>query len=116
MSEIVSRPATETYRKNWDRTFHEEHTGVPKHREDAGPLTWTGCEAALVGVLDCADGVKRAVYERNALVQVFIDQGMEPDDADEWVSVNIEGAYIGKATPLIVEWNWAGPPITRKAD
>jgi hypothetical protein len=73
---------------------------------DVKALTWDDCDAARLGYLACPDGRMRAVYERNALVQVFIDQGMSEEDADEWVSFNIEGAYIGPHTPLIVDWRW----------
>lgn len=132
---IRSRPATDEYRVGYDRVFAIRETYRPPPAEPTveiavgdeggwrstakgardGPLAWDGCEAALVGVLDCIDGVKRCVYERNALVEVFMNGGMEEDEAEEWVSFNIEGAYIGAATPLIVDWRWATSPITRPA-
>jgi hypothetical protein len=112
---IRTHPSNPAYSAGYDRIFRmvdSQGQRTESRLREEGPRTWSGCEAALVGYLDCADGVRRAVYERNALVQVFIDQGMDRDDADEWVSVNIAGAYIGRDTPLLVEWNWATDPIT----
>lgn len=102
---IRSQPATPAYLAGWDRTFGGGEA-APASTAPAGAITWDGCDAALVGFCPCADGVTRAVYDRERLVQVFQDQGMTEEDAEEWVQFNIEGAYVGAATPLLVEWRW----------
>jgi len=61
-------------------------------------VLWDGCDEAIIGV---SNG--RVVYGRGALVAVFVAQGMTEEEADEWVGYNIEGAYFGELTPLIVQ-------------
>lgn len=43
------------------------------------------------------------VYDRRKLIQAFMDQGMTSEEASEWISFNIEGAYVGETTPIIME-------------
>jgi hypothetical protein len=62
-----------------------------------GAIFWNECDAAIVGVCD-----GRVVYEWASLVQVFVAQGMTEEEAEEWVSFNIAGAYLGKGTPLLM--------------
>ena len=56
-----------------------------------------GCEAAIIGHVDTGQGAE-AVYEYNALVQVFVDQGMAWSVAQEWVDFNI----VGTTPPFIL--------------
>lgn len=76
----------------------EERLDWAVERADPDAVKWNGCDAAIIGV---ADG--RIVYSRDALVDVFIAQEMTEEEADEWVSFNIEGAYVGEFTPFIVQ-------------
>jgi len=64
--------------------------------EDA--ILWNDCDDAIIGV----SGGK-VVYGRDALIAVFVAQGMTEEDAEDWVGYNIEGAYVGELTPLIVQ-------------
>ena len=60
---------------------------------------------------DCDEAMKRdsynqqlVVYDRDKLVKNFMKKdGMTFEEAEEWVSYNIESAYIGETTPLILE-------------
>ena len=61
-------------------------------------ILWNDCDDAIIGV---SEG--KVVYGRDALIAVFVAQGMTEDEADEWVGYNIEGAYVGELTPLIVQ-------------
>jgi hypothetical protein len=61
-------------------------------------ILWNDCDDAIIGV----SGGK-VVYGRDALIAVFVAQGMTEEEADEWVGYNIEGAYVGELTPLIVQ-------------
>lgn len=64
---------------------------------DDGAVFWNDCDSAILGVCD-----GRVVYGRERLVGVFRAQGMTHEEADEWVSFNLEGAYVGPLTPLII--------------
>jgi hypothetical protein len=50
------------------------------------------------------------VYSAEQIVDILTDRdGMTVEDAEEWISVNIEGAYMGPTTPIVVwamrEWD-----------
>lgn len=44
-----------------------------------------------------------AIYDRAKVMAALMDDdGMSEEDADEYISFNIEGAYVGEGTPLLV--------------
>jgi hypothetical protein len=77
-------------------TGAERRAWVEELVEDA--ILWNDCDDAIIGV---SEG--KVVYGRDALIAVFVAQGMTEEEADEWVGYNIEGAYVGELTPLIVQ-------------
>lgn len=56
---------------------------------------------AIVGVAERLGLGPTVVYDRSKLIKAFIDDGMDEEEAEEWVSFNIDGAYIGEKTPLL---------------
>ena len=50
--------------------------------------------------------IQVAVYDGHKIIACLIDTGMTRETATEYVSFNIEGAYVGKNTPIII---WAEP-------
>ena len=64
---------------------------------------WDGLDDALVGIVTrCGQDNPIAVYERNAVIRV-LSRDMSFDDAVEWIDVNINGAWIGETTPMMLE-------------
>ncbi len=65
-----------------------------------------GADKAILGVADVwhpgGERVQRVAYCYDRLVKVFMDQGMDWHGAMEWVDVNVVGAYVGPATPIVV--------------
>lgn len=63
-----------------------------------------GAREAIIGhTHDITTGTERIVYDRNKLVEWFMrTEDWDWETADEWVSFNVEGAYVGPGTPLIV--------------
>jgi hypothetical protein len=64
-----------------------------------------GCDAALIGSASVWQGnhrVETYIYDGQKLIEVFMDQGMKEHEALEWIEYNIEGAYVGPATPIIM--------------
>ena len=50
-----------------------------------------------------AERVETLVYDGEKIVTTLCEQsGLSYDEAMEYISFNIEGAYVGKATPIIV--------------
>lgn len=69
-----------------------------------------GFDGALIGIATVwqkatqgAGRVDTLVYSGDAIVAVLIHQhGMDATEAMEYISFNIEGAYVGEDTPIIV--------------
>jgi hypothetical protein len=68
---------------------------------DEDTLTYTGCDDAIVGISSGFDGT-RVVYSYNRLVEHFMLEGMDSDEAIEWVDYNVVGAYGGPKSPIVV--------------
>lgn len=65
-----------------------------------------GANSCILGlVYDCAvQGAQRAVYDRAKLVQWFMKENdWDEETAEEWIGFNVEGAYVGPGTPIILE-------------
>lgn len=67
-----------------------------------------GLEAAMVGYTVNHHHPVVAVYDIDKCVKVLVDRdGMTPEGADEFLSFNTLGAYVGENGPLYVRF--AGP-------
>jgi hypothetical protein len=42
------------------------------------------------------------VYDGNKMVAILKKDGMVYQDAVDFIEVNIEGAYVGEATPIVM--------------
>jgi hypothetical protein len=51
--------------------------------------------------------IERLVYSGDKMIEKFMREGSSYDDAQEHISFNIEGGYLGESTPIIV---WAIDP------
>lgn len=65
-------------------------------------LFWDGCDTALIGRVERCGQDPLAAYSYDKLVRVFMRQGMDRDEASEWIDFNIAGAWIGERTPVIL--------------
>jgi len=45
--------------------------------------------------------VEKAVYDGYRMVRVLMRKGMTEEEAREYISYNVEGAYLGLETPII---------------
>ena len=49
------------------------------------------------------------VYDAEVIRANLVKEGMDPEDAREYIEFNIEGAYMGEHTPVLVwpqdEWD-----------
>ena len=70
---------------------------------------WEGFNVAIIGTASVWNGNERVdvlVYDVEKMVETLIDRdGMSGEDAIEYIDFNIENAYIGKDTPVIV-WSY----------
>ena len=61
----------------------------------------TGLDGAIVGIGERVGMSPVLLYDRDRLVSHFIETGLDAENAEEWVSVNIEGAWCGEGTPIV---------------
>tara|TARA_R110000744_G_scaffold251303_1_gene367256 strand:+ start:771 stop:1007 length:237 start_codon:yes stop_codon:yes gene_type:complete len=61
-------------------------------------LLANGFDAALIG--NCARTFK-AIYRLSTMIDILItDEGMDYDEAREYLDFNVIGAYVGEHTPI----------------
>ena len=69
-----------------------------------------GFDGALIGIATVwqqeADGGARRIdtliYDGDAIVTILMhESGLSYEEAEEYISYNIEGAYVGENTPII---------------
>lgn len=75
---------------------------IARLNEDA--LFMDGFEDALIGCCQRGpNGKTVAVYDREVIIDTMLNRdGMSYMEAVEYFDFNIEGAYVGTSTPLIV--------------
>lgn len=69
-----------------------------------------GFDSALIGVStvwqrteEGAERIDTLIYNGDTIVTILMHQsGLSEEEAMEYISYNIEGAYVGKDTPIIV--------------
>lgn len=70
---------------------------------------WDGFDSAIIGTSNLWIGNERVdvlVYDCEKMVeQLMIRDGMDAEEAIDYINFNIEGAYIGKDTPVVV-WQY----------
>ena len=74
-----------------------------------------GFDSAIIGVAEAWLPAPKLVYDGTKILDILMDQGMSDIEAIEYCNFNIEGAYVGESTPLIVwpyeEEDYADPSI-----
>lgn len=66
------------------------------------PMKIEGADSAIIGYAQrCGEPVV-VVYDRKLLVKLFMQGGMEEDEAEEYVDFNIVGAWVGNGTPIVM--------------
>ena len=70
---------------------------------------WDGFDSAIIGTSNLWIGNERVdvlVYDVEKMVeQLMIRDGMDAEEAIDYINFNIEGAYIEKDTPVVV-WQY----------
>jgi hypothetical protein len=56
----------------------------------------------IVGIASRCGMQACAVYDRDKIMELLESEGMTHEEADEYISYNIEGAYVGETTPLVM--------------
>ena len=64
----------------------------------------TGLEDAIIGITNgiASDGL--IVLDHQKCVEIFMERdGMSHEEAIEWMSYNVTGAFMGEHTPIFVD-------------
>ncbi|WP_344547320.1 hypothetical protein [Actinomadura fulvescens] len=70
---------------------------------DGEALLADGFDDALIGTCAGWFGNARrvvALYDINRCLQVLMRDGLDEEDAEEWLEYNLTGAYVGPGTPV----------------
>ena len=70
---------------------------------NSGALFLDGFDDAIIGFGGQFTNPKLVVYSYQKIVKALMAQGMDAEGAAEYFSFNIEGAWMGRNTPLIVQ-------------
>jgi hypothetical protein len=63
-----------------------------------------GHDNAIIGAgMGGLDGDYILVYSKERIIQNLMDQGMDRIEAIEYFDFNIDGAYLGPGTPIIID-------------
>lgn len=73
--------------------------------DDLKMLKFTGYDAAIIGTTDSWLPATKMVYSGEKIVEMLVEVGMTEEEALEYLAFNMEGAYVGHATPIIV-WKY----------
>jgi len=66
-------------------------------------LLMDGFEDAFLGYTTRINEPDVAVYDYSKMVEVLVFRdGMTPDEAEEYIEYNCQGAWVGEQTPFIV--------------
>ena len=68
-----------------------------------------GLDSAIIGVTTGMQARDLVVYSRSKIVEHFISEGMSEEEAEEWVSFNVEGAYMEGIPIVMAEVSDADP-------
>lgn len=70
---------------------------------DAPLLLWPGFEAAYLGLVHRCAMPSVACYDYERMVKVLVTRdGMEDEDAREFLDFNYVGGYVGERTPFVL--------------
>ncbi len=75
---------------------------IIKNNPDKSFLTADGLDEAVIGVTQ--DGIPRLIYSKALCVKVLMDRdGMEEEEAMEFLDFNTYGSYMGEQTPIFTD-------------
>ena len=75
---------------------------VAEYNEEA--LFPDGFDLALVGVCHQFGWPPVAAYDLDHCLQILVEQGMTREEAEEYWSFNMVGAWMGESTPVFIEF------------
>lgn len=72
----------------------------PEHGPDI--LLADSLDEAFIGIASSFGGGNVAVYDIDRVMDILMSDGMSREEAEEYYSFNIIGAYVGEYTPIFL--------------
>lgn len=70
----------------------------------ADMITVDGFDDAIIGIASRYGNPDVLAYDVHQILQILMNRdGMDWDDANEWLDFNIAQAYMGNTTPVFIE-------------
>lgn len=60
-------------------------------------------DEAILGVTCRADGLTVVAYDYMTCIEILMRNGMERDDAEEFMEFNTVSAWLGEGTPIFID-------------
>jgi hypothetical protein len=70
-----------------------------REKLDEEAVLFGGLDGALMGIVCRFGQPATALYDRDKCVSIFMDQGMDEEEAQDYLDFNVIGAYVGEYTP-----------------
>jgi len=70
--------------------------------ENPEALMLDGFDDAILGIIRRCSSKTVLVYDRDKMITI-LSKDMNREEAEEFISYNIEGAWMGESTPYIME-------------
>ena len=78
---------------------------MSSEKEEYEPLLLAdGFEECFIGYLDRYAAMPIALYDRRKCIEKLVNDGMTPDDAEEYFQFNVTGGWVGEGTPGFVQY------------
>lgn len=61
-----------------------------------------GADSAIVGFHQRCGEPPVVIYDYEMLLKHFMNEGMNEEEAAEWIEFNVVGAWCGKGTPAVM--------------
>ena len=75
---------------------------IDKYNLNDDVLFMEGFDDCILGVCDMFGRPTVVAYDLDEVMVGLIDQGMSPEEAEEWFEFNQRGAWCGDYTPVFV--------------
>jgi hypothetical protein len=69
---------------------------------DPDIVLFDGLDAAIIGTFTRCGQPPVIAYSYESCVECFMYQGMSREEAEEWMSYNVEGGWVGDRTPAVI--------------
>ncbi|EGQ9284343.1 hypothetical protein F7U66_00550 [Vibrio parahaemolyticus] len=80
-----------------------EKLHIIAEEQDRSILFADGYDSALVGYITPDDDEwLTSVYDADKIIKILVTEGMDEDEAYEYFSFNLLGAYVGPGTPIFI--------------